>query len=360
MSYDSHLDNNYRVDGDRIISERNARNEEMLGWLLDLLPMPRTLRIWMAWLAALATALYCLKEFPKVAFDSGEFWFFAVLDLAFVGGAWVFGLMLAPFALYGGAAYGIYLLTHSIGLSLAALIALPFGVARLMAFWENRPQHSPSEASSEIEAPKSWHMNEMTMILVFLGGLLLMHLCFDRYFNKPAPSLASDKTSSAIATLQSPRGNSPTVSVHEAVAPTAEAPPVDGIVEAPATAEQVEPTTEWGVRLLKGQGVPRDYVAAAAAFRRAGNYPRALTNLGWMYALGQGLTRDDKQAVHYFELAAAQGYPNAEDSLGYMYEHGRGVPQDLQAAKQWYQKAAAQGFGKSIANLAALESRTQN
>jgi TPR repeat protein len=76
--------------------------------------------------------------------------------------------------------------------------------------------------------------------------------------------------------------------------------------------------------------------------------------LGWLFVLGQGVSRDDQQALVLFREAAATGYPNAQDSLGWMYQHGRGVNKDLAAAREWYAKAASQGFKKSQENLATL------
>ncbi len=101
----------------------------------------------------------------------------------------------------------------------------------------------------------------------------------------------------------------------------------------------------------------KDYRSAAALFKSAAAQgdPRAQTNLGWMYVLGQGMPRDDQRAVFLFRTAATKGFPNAEDSLGWMYQHGRGVAKDNSIAMGWYQKAAARGFVKAKKNLAAMQ-----
>lgn len=101
----------------------------------------------------------------------------------------------------------------------------------------------------------------------------------------------------------------------------------------------------------------KDYKNAARLFQYAANAgdPRAQTNLGWMYVLGQGLPRDDEHAMLLFLTAAAKRFPNAQDSLGWMYEHGRGVAQNKPLAMGWYKRAADQGFEKGKANFAALQ-----
>ena len=54
----------------------------------------------------------------------------------------------------------------------------------------------------------------------------------------------------------------------------------------------------------------------------------AQNNLGSMYAYGQGVPKDDAQAVKWYRLAADQGEAGAQDNLGLMYANGRGVPKD--------------------------------
>ena len=45
----------------------------------------------------------------------------------------------------------------------------------------------------------------------------------------------------------------------------------------------------------------------------------AQTNLGNMYANGQGVVQDDAEAVKWYNLAAAQGVADAQTNLGFMY-----------------------------------------
>ncbi len=100
----------------------------------------------------------------------------------------------------------------------------------------------------------------------------------------------------------------------------------------------------------------QDYAAAAGAFLDAaqrGSVP-AEYNLGRMYSQGQGVPRDDAQAIDWYRKAADQGNPGAQFNLGVMYETGEGVPRDNAAAADWYIKAATQGYSSAEVRLAAM------
>jgi len=74
---------------------------------------------------------------------------------------------------------------------------------------------------------------------------------------------------------------------------------------------------QWAVRFEHGEGVRRDYDAAVRLYchaARAGNGD-ASYRLGWMYANGRGVARDDAQAAAWFRLAAADGDPHAHRML---------------------------------------------
>ena len=67
-------------------------------------------------------------------------------------------------------------------------------------------------------------------------------------------------------------------------------------------------------------------------------------DLGLMYANGEGVARDDEQAVRWFRLAAEQGDADAQFNLSFMYLNGEGVPQDYEEAIRWFRAAAEQGL----------------
>ena len=61
--------------------------------------------------------------------------------------------------------------------------------------------------------------------------------------------------------------------------------------------------------------------------------------LGTMHLRGQGIEKNEEQAVVWFQKAAEQGNVNAQYTLSQMYRTGRGVPKNTAKAKEWLQKA---------------------
>ena len=62
--------------------------------------------------------------------------------------------------------------------------------------------------------------------------------------------------------------------------------------------------------------------------------------LGFLYAQGQGVPRDDAQAASWWRKAADQGADFAQYGLGLMYQFGQGVPQDYAIAYALFNLAA--------------------
>lgn len=65
--------------------------------------------------------------------------------------------------------------------------------------------------------------------------------------------------------------------------------------------------------------------------------------LGFMYARGEGVRRDDAVAFHWFALAAEAGRVEAQYELGRLYRDGKGVAADGKAALFWLRRAADHG-----------------
>ena len=86
-----------------------------------------------------------------------------------------------------------------------------------------------------------------------------------------------------------------------------------------------------------------DYTRAGAIFSREAERGRAAAQayLGYMYAQGLGVPRDDVEAAHWLRRAADQGYPAAQFLLGQMVDKGHGVKQDFVEAEVWLDLAAA-------------------
>jgi uncharacterized protein len=93
----------------------------------------------------------------------------------------------------------------------------------------------------------------------------------------------------------------------------------------------------------EGRGVPQDYAAAAAWYRKAADQgdASAQNNLGFMYHRGRGVPQDYAAAAVWYRKAADQGNASAQNDLGFMYGEGRGVPQDYVQAHMWFDIAAA-------------------
>ena len=95
----------------------------------------------------------------------------------------------------------------------------------------------------------------------------------------------------------------------------------------------------------KGQGVQKDFKKAIEWYQLAATQgdAHAQHNLGVMYAKGEGVPRDFKEAVRWYRLAAEQGEARDQGNLGLMYAKGKGVLQDYVLAHMWFNLAAAQG-----------------
>jgi len=110
-----------------------------------------------------------------------------------------------------------------------------------------------------------------------------------------------------------------------------------------AEAGLVEAQTQLGLMYAAGQGVKQDYDQALSWTRKAAEagHPRAQTNLGILYMTGFGIPRDFEESVKWLTKGAEQGDPKAQLQLGLMHETGIGVKRDYGRAAYWYEKAAA-------------------
>jgi hypothetical protein len=82
--------------------------------------------------------------------------------------------------------------------------------------------------------------------------------------------------------------------------------------------------------------------------------PDAQWNLGAAYRNGEGVTKDDVEAVRWYQRAADQGHVTAQSTLAASYWAGRGVPKDLTQAYFWSTVALHQGDRDSASRLQGL------
>lgn len=109
-----------------------------------------------------------------------------------------------------------------------------------------------------------------------------------------------------------------------------------------------------GLMYLDGtNGVTQDYAQAMHYFQLAaaqGN-SKAQTNLGYMYHFGLGVAQDYAAAARYYNQAVVHDDDTAQNNLGTLYYYGQGVAQDKAAAARYYKLAAAAGNGYAQSNL---------
>lgn len=113
-----------------------------------------------------------------------------------------------------------------------------------------------------------------------------------------------------------------------------------------------------GVMYANGQGVAKDFKEAEKWYQLAAaqGHADAQFELGGMYSDG-GMART-QEGLKWYTLAAMQGHILAQAKLGFMYHLGLGlylgVAPDYQEAVKWYRLAAGQGDGWSQLNLGLM------
>ena len=108
-----------------------------------------------------------------------------------------------------------------------------------------------------------------------------------------------------------------------------------------------------GTMYAKGQGVEEDYKEAAKWYLKSAEQGHAGSQvaIAELYEAGQGVTQDNTEAAKWFRKAAEQGYAPGQYSLAVCYVMGQGVPPDDAEALKWYRQAADQGDDLSQFNL---------
>lgn len=113
-----------------------------------------------------------------------------------------------------------------------------------------------------------------------------------------------------------------------------------------AYAGNVAAQVQLGVIYLTGDGVNKDDAEALKWLHKAADQDNALAEryLAEMYFKGRGVPADNMEAAKWLRLAAEQGDAESEHNLAVLYEQGLGVPHNLKDAASWMRKAADQNF----------------
>ena len=111
-----------------------------------------------------------------------------------------------------------------------------------------------------------------------------------------------------------------------------------------------------------GQGVAVDYKRALAAYKigAEGGNASCQYNLGYMLQQGRGVDSPDyKQALVWFEKAAAQDHPRALNSLGVMARSGLGQKPSYRRAREFCRRALELGDQQAMAGMQILKREIQ-
>ncbi len=127
-----------------------------------------------------------------------------------------------------------------------------------------------------------------------------------------------------------------------------EAPKAEPIVlddDLNTRAEQGDPRSQFrlGFMYARGMGVEKNEAKAVEWYREAAgqDHVEAQFRLGFMYGNGMGVEKNETEAFSWHQKAAEHGHVIAQYWLGSLYGHGKGVPQDYQMAYMWCNLAAS-------------------
>jgi TPR repeat protein len=86
--------------------------------------------------------------------------------------------------------------------------------------------------------------------------------------------------------------------------------------------------TEWGSKYEQGRGVPANMGRAVRLYCKAAKKGQALAQyrLGWIYANGRGVKRDDALAVAWFRMAARQNHVQSRNMLKLVHARAKKSP----------------------------------
>ena len=116
-------------------------------------------------------------------------------------------------------------------------------------------------------------------------------------------------------------------------------------------------TYEQAIRYYEGkEGIEQCYTKAYALFLEAAEAGSidAQAYLGRMLCMGEGVTKNDEEAVKWLRLAAEGGNADAQYRLAIQLQKGKGVVKNIEEAIHWYLTSADQGYAKAQCKLGHL------
>ncbi|MBL8509917.1 MAG: SEL1-like repeat protein, partial [Chitinimonas sp.] len=104
---------------------------------------------------------------------------------------------------------------------------------------------------------------------------------------------------------------------------------------------------------LHGVGVSKDQTEAVRWYQMAAaqNVAEAQNQLALAYESGAGIAQDRVKAIELLQRAAQLGDPHAQHNLAYRYDFGDGIAENQEQALHWYRQAAEQGLAAAQAAL---------
>ena len=105
-----------------------------------------------------------------------------------------------------------------------------------------------------------------------------------------------------------------------------------------------------------GNLVARDHRQANGWYRKAtgaGN-AAAMFALGRQYQTGTGVERNDREAFQWFRRAAEAGHADSIFSVGLLYYRGQGIERNFSEAVRWYKRAIEKGHSGAMHNYGAM------
>jgi TPR repeat protein len=123
-----------------------------------------------------------------------------------------------------------------------------------------------------------------------------------------------------------------------------------------AESGDVKAQVELGIAYASGDGIEKDESEAVKWFRRAAalDDPAGEYSLGEMYLTGRGVELNRQEGAKWIRLAAEAGDPRAQFNLAAMYAEGTGVTKNDHDAAAWMRKAAEQGFAAGQFGLGSM------